>query len=86
LGPLHRERLLARGARPVADPQVFLDTSSYGARAADAVIRELGVDALVYGSDRPVLAAAEPALGEAVHVALRVSNPARLLSLVEVAT
>jgi hypothetical protein len=86
LGPLHRERLLARGARPVPDTLVFLDTSSYGARAADAVIRELGVDALVYGSDRPVLAAAEPALGEAVRIALRDANPARLLSLVEVAT
>lgn len=85
LGPLHRERLLARGGRPVADQQVFLDTSSYGARATDAVIRELGVDTLVYGSDRPVLAAAEPALGEAVHLALRSRNPARLLSLAEVA-
>ena len=84
LGPLHRERLLARGGRPVADPDVFLDTSSYGPRAVDAVIRELGVDALVYGSDRPVLPAAEPALGEAVRVALRSRNPARLLSLSEV--
>ena len=85
LGPLHRERLLARGGQPVADRDVFLDTSSYGARAVDAVIRELGVDALVYGSDRPVLPAAEPPLGEAVHVALRARNPARLLSLAEVA-
>jgi 6-methylsalicylate decarboxylase len=84
LGPLHRERLVSRGGRAVADPRVFLDTSSYGPRAVDAVIRELGVDALVYGSDRPVLAAAEPALGEAVHVALRSRNPARLLSLAEV--
>jgi 6-methylsalicylate decarboxylase len=85
LGPLHRERLLARGGQPVADRGVFLDTSSYGARAVDAVIRELGVDALVYGSDRPVLPAAEPPLGGAVHVALRARNPARLLSLAEVA-
>jgi 6-methylsalicylate decarboxylase len=84
LGPLHRERVLARGGRAVADPDVFLDTSSYGPRAVDAVIRELGVDALVYGSDRPVLTAAEPALGEAVHAALRARNPARLLSLAEV--
>ena len=84
LGPLHRERLLARGGRPVADPDVFLDTSSYGPRAIDAVIRELGIDALVHGSDRPVIPAAEPALGEAVRVALRSRNPARLLSLAEV--
>jgi 6-methylsalicylate decarboxylase len=83
LGPLHRERLLARGGRPVTE-DVFLDTSSYGPRAVDAMIRELGVDALVYGSDRPVLPAAEPALGEAVQVALRRRNPARLLSLAEV--
>jgi 6-methylsalicylate decarboxylase len=84
LGPLHRERLLARGGRPVADRDVFLDTSSYGPRAADAVIRELGVDALVYGSDRPVLPAPDLALGDAVHVALRARNPARLFSLAEV--
>jgi 6-methylsalicylate decarboxylase len=84
LGPLHRERLLARGGRPAADPDVFLDTSSYGPRAVDAMIRELGVDALVYGSDRPVTPAQELALGEAVGLALRVRNPARLLSLAEV--
>jgi 6-methylsalicylate decarboxylase len=84
LGPLHRERLLVRGGRAVARPDVFLDTSSYGPRAIDAVIREVGVDSLVYGSDRPVLPAAEPALGDAVHVALRVRNPARLLALSEV--
>jgi predicted TIM-barrel fold metal-dependent hydrolase len=84
LGPLHRERLLVRGGRAVARPDVFLDTSSYGPRAIDAVIREIGVDSLVYGSDRPVLPAAEPALGEAVHVALRARNPARLLALSEV--
>jgi 6-methylsalicylate decarboxylase len=84
LGPLHRERLLVRGGRTVARPDVFLDTSSYGPRAIDAVIRETGVDSLVYGSDRPVLPAAEPALGEAVQVALRARNPARLLALSEV--
>ncbi len=84
LGPLHRERLLARGGRPAADPDVFLDTSSYGPRAVDAIIRELGVDALAYGSDRPVTPGQELTLGEAVHLALRARNPARLLSLAEV--
>jgi len=83
LGPLHRERLLARGVRSVTRPGVFLDTASYGPRAVDAVIREIGVDSLVYGSDRPVLSAGEPALGEAVRVALRTRNPARLLALSE---
>jgi 6-methylsalicylate decarboxylase len=85
LGPLHRERLVARGGLSAADPNVFLDTSSYGPRAVDAIIRELGVDALVYGSDRPVIPAAEPELGEAVQVAMRVRNPARLLAHAEVA-
>jgi len=80
LAPLHRERLVARGGRALADPAVFVDTSSYGARAVDAVVRELGVDALVYGSDLPVIAGAEPALGDAVRVALRERNPARLLA------
>jgi predicted TIM-barrel fold metal-dependent hydrolase len=79
LAPLHRERLLARGGRAVSDPGVFLDTSSYGARAVDAVLREVGVDRLVHGSDRPVIPAADLDLGEAVHVALRERNPARLL-------
>jgi 6-methylsalicylate decarboxylase len=84
LGPLHRERLLARGARPPTQPDVFLDTSSYGPRTIDAVIREVGVDSLVYGSDRPVVPAADLALGEAVHAALRKRNPARLLGLSDV--
>jgi hypothetical protein len=85
LAPLHSERLVARGGAAAADPDVFLDTSSYGPRAVDAVIRELGVDALAHGSDRPVAAARDPLLGEAVEVALRARNPARLLRLAEVA-
>jgi predicted TIM-barrel fold metal-dependent hydrolase len=80
LAPLHRERLVARGGRPVADPLTFVDSSSYGPRAVDAVIRELGVDALVHGSDLPVVDDRDLALGEAVHVALRERNPARLLA------
>ena len=84
LGPLHRERLLARRGRAAPEADLFLDTSSYGPRAIDAVIRAVGVDSLVYGSDRPVLPASAPALGEAVQTALRARNPARLLSLSEV--
>ena len=80
LAPLHRERLVARGGRPVADPLTFVDTSSYGPRAVDAVLRELGVDALVHGSDLPVVADRDPELGDAVRVALLERNPARLLS------
>ena len=84
LAPLQRERLAARGGRVPRDADVFLDTSSYGVRAIDAVIRELGVDALVHGSDRPVLRAAEPSLGDAVRAALHTRNPSRLLSLKEI--
>ena len=80
LAPLQRERLVARGGRADSDPGVYLDTSSYGARAVDAVVREVGVDRLVHGSDRPVIAARAPALGDAVEVALRERNPARLLA------
>ncbi|MEO8687112.1 MAG: amidohydrolase [Solirubrobacteraceae bacterium] len=79
LAPLHRERLLARGGEAVRDPGVFLDVSSYGERAIDAVVRELGVDQLVYGSDRPVVAPRDLPLGDAVLAALRVRNPSRLL-------
>ena len=79
LAPLHRERLDARGGRAASDPDVFLDVSSYGARAVDAVLREVGVDRLVHGSDRPVGSLAELPLGEAVRSALRTRNPSRLL-------
>ena len=86
LGPLHGERLAARGgtgplARGVVDPHVFVETSSYGNRAVDSALRVLGVDALVFGSDRPY-AAPHPdlGLGEAAHHAIRVTNPARLLN------
>ncbi len=79
LAPLHRERLVARGGRVDSDPDVFLDSSSYGSRAVDAVIREVGIDRLVHGSDRPVVRVAELSLGDAVDAALRERNPARLL-------
>jgi 6-methylsalicylate decarboxylase len=79
LAPLHRERLLARGGRTAGDSGMFLDVSSYGERAVDAVLREIGVDQLVFGSDRPVVAARDLSLGEAVRVALREHNPSRLL-------
>jgi predicted TIM-barrel fold metal-dependent hydrolase len=86
LAPLHRERLVARGGSSAAAdmPEVFFDTSSYGPRAIDTMIRALGVDSLVYGSDRPVVVPGEPELGEAVRVAMLSRNPARLLSLAEV--
>ena len=80
LAPLHRERVIARGGPAVSDRDVFLDVSSYGGRSVDAVLREVGVDRLVEGSDRPVVGVTDLALGDAVRTALRERNPARLLS------
>ena len=81
--PLHAERLAARGGPADArhDPLSFFDTSSYGPRAIDAMVRVVGVDRLVYGSDRPVVA--PPALGPSARPsrhALTDANPARLLA------
>ena len=54
-GPLHAERLAARGgpAEAIHDPLVWFDSSSYGARTLDSMLRMVGVDRLVHGSDRP---------------------------------
>jgi hypothetical protein len=84
LAPLHTERLLARGGdgRGRVDPGFYLETSSYGPRAIDAIVRELGVDVVVNGSDAPYATAPEPGLGEAASHAIRVVNPRRLLSRV----
>ncbi|HEY6294419.1 MAG TPA: hypothetical protein VIX15_02060 [Streptosporangiaceae bacterium] len=64
----------------MVDSRVFVETSSYGSRAVDSVLRVLGVDMLVFGSDRPY---AKPhpdlGLGEAARHAICVTNPARLL-------
>jgi len=84
LAPLHGERFAARGdgdSRP--DPLVFVETSSYGPRAVESVVRALGVDAVIQGSDRPY---AEPpqhpghGLGGAAAYAFRIANPRRLLT------
>ncbi len=82
--PLHVERIGVRGgpASAVHDPLLFYDTSSYGPRALDAAIRVVGLDALVHGSDSPVVAlerAPAGALGPGVSTALTLTNPARLL-------
>ncbi|MES5824128.1 amidohydrolase [Streptomyces sp. RG80] len=83
LAPLHGERFAARGdGSGAVDPEVFVETSSYGPRSVEAVVRALGVDAVVQGSDRPY---AEPpqhpgfGLGGAAAYAFRIANPRRLL-------
>ncbi|WP_407552505.1 amidohydrolase [Streptomyces sp. Pv4-95] len=83
LAPLHGERLVARGGgrdRGRVDHHAFYETSSYGTRAVDALVRAVGIDVVVTGSDRPYARPVLPDLGAdaAVH-ALRTANPARLL-------
>ncbi|WP_043665100.1 amidohydrolase family protein [Streptomyces xylophagus] len=80
LAPVHHERFTMRGGGQLRlDPRVFVDTSSYGRQALDAVARVLGIDALVLGSDRPYATPVDPQLGAAVEHAVRVSNPRHLL-------
>jgi hypothetical protein len=77
---LHHERWTAwAGSRFVLDPDVFVDTSSYGRQGVDALVRVLGVDAVVLGSDRPYAQPAELQLGAAGAHAVRVINPHRFL-------
>jgi 6-methylsalicylate decarboxylase len=81
--PLHAERLAARGgpANAVLDERAWFDVSSYGPRAVDAMLRVVGVDRLVLGSDRPV---ADPpalaSLGPAVRHAMAQANPSAVLA------
>jgi len=81
--PLQHERLTARGgpAQAIHDDRSWYDVSSYGPHAVDAMLRVVGVDRLVLGSDRPV---ADPpalaSLGEAVIHAIARVNPAAVLA------
>jgi hypothetical protein len=82
LAPLHAERLAARGgpSGAVHDGLTAFDTSSYGPRALDAMLRAVGVDRLLYGSDRPVVAPQGlAALGAAAEHAIAVANPERFV-------
>ncbi len=81
LAPLHHERFSARSPhRFDVDENVFLDTSSYGPRALDALVRVLGIDALVLGSDRPYADITDPGSGAEATRAIRRLNPHRLLT------
>jgi 6-methylsalicylate decarboxylase len=81
LGPLHGERMRARGGtgRPV-DPLTFVEASSYGTQAIDAVVRVLGIDVVCHGSDRPYAVPSHAGLGAAADHAIRTINPGRLLA------
>ncbi|MGX7677406.1 amidohydrolase family protein [Jatrophihabitans sp. DSM 45814] len=80
LAAVHHERFAARSGQPATlDSNVYVETSSYGRQAIDALSRVLGIDALVLGSDRPYATATNPQLGEAAWRAISVTNPTRLL-------
>jgi 6-methylsalicylate decarboxylase len=80
LAPVHHERHVARGGTSACiDPDVFVDTSSYGRQALDALVRVLGIDVLVLGSDRPYGEPLTGLLGDAATRAIREANPRRLL-------
>ena len=80
LAPVFSERHALRGGgRTTVDPALFVDTSGTGERALEAVVRVLGIDALVLGSDRPYGDPLDEFLGDAATHAVRVANPARLL-------
>jgi hypothetical protein len=81
LGPVHHERFTARGGGNIRiDKCTYVDTSSYGPRGLDSLIRVLGIDAIVFGSDRPYAGHAAPHyFGEAAQRAVHVTNPRRLL-------
>jgi predicted TIM-barrel fold metal-dependent hydrolase len=82
--PLHLERLVARGgpAARALNHNFFYETSSYGERAIEAVARVVGIDQLLHGSDRPVVAPPAPPgpLGAAAWDAMTRTTPARLFS------
>lgn len=83
LAPSQHERFRARGGgRFVIDRDIFVDTSSYARQGIDALIRALGIDVLVLGSDRPYSLPADLEAfdhGAAACHAICVSNPTRLL-------
>lgn len=82
LAPVLVERHALRGGgRTTVDPDVYVDTSCTGERALEAVVRVLGIDALVLGSDRPYGDPLAGFLGDAATHAVKVANPARLLEV-----
>jgi 6-methylsalicylate decarboxylase len=82
LAPLHTERLLARGGPEilVEDPLIFYDTSSNGPHAISLMERLVGVDQLVYGSDRPVVDPGSHGVREVPEWERFASNAERLLA------
>ena len=82
LGPLHGERVRARGGAPggTVDSLTYVETSSYGTQAVDAVIRVLGIDVVCHGTDRPYAGPVPLGFGDAAEHVIRTANPSRLLA------
>ena len=79
LAPVHHERLTARGGRlGTIDPNLYVDTSSYGPQGIDAVARVLGIDQVVHGTDRPYAGITDHRQGAAATAVIRHDNPHRL--------
>ena len=82
LAPVQHERLQARGGSPgPVDAGVFVETSSYGPQGVDALVRALGIDGIVLGSDRPYGQPGDvrPTMGTAAARAIETTNPRRFL-------
>ncbi|MBV9593492.1 MAG: amidohydrolase family protein [Actinobacteria bacterium] len=81
LAPAQHERFSARaGDSFVVDPDVYVDTSSYGRQGLDSLTRALGIDVVVLGSDRPYADRPDlSSLGAAAARAISRTNPIRLL-------
>jgi hypothetical protein len=85
--PFQIERLVRRGLDPRAPfaPNMWFETSSYGARALELTLQTFGASRLVFGSDAPVdtvdeaLRTLRP-FGDALEVELLVSNPLTILN------
>ncbi len=85
LGPLHGERFRARGGSSLpVDPLTFVETSSYGTQAVDAVVRVLGMDVVCRGSDLPYAAPARLDFDASALHLIDTVNPRRLLTPKEV--
>lgn len=88
LAPIHHERLTARGGGQLGpvDRATFVETSSYGPQAIDALIRVLGVDVLVLGSDRPYAEPLDQGGAQQTRPPGGIRTPAHRLALGEAAT
>ena len=79
LAPVHHERHALRGGTEQPSTGGLRRLVRLRPARIDAVVRVLGIDALVLGSDRPYAEPLTELFGEAATHAVRVTNPARLL-------